>query len=158
MSTLFFRFFLPGKWPVCCIGSNITSLCGVIRFATCLTERMNSFWLRFSSVTVFEVVVVIIIGVVVWDIVIGVTVFVSRTILIIFSFFSVFFQQATLISLMPYFPQWWLVGLDLSALEFVRCWLTVFICSSSGASKPFSSNSLSRCVTICSYVPFSRWA
>ena len=86
MSTLFFRFSLPGKWPVCCIGSNITSLCGVVRFATCLAGRMNSFWLRFSSVTVFEVVVVIIIGVVVWDIVIGVTVFVSRIILIFFQF------------------------------------------------------------------------
>ena len=86
MSTLFFWFSLPGKWPVCCIGSNITSLCGVVCFATCLTGRMNSFWLRFSSVTVFEVVVVIIIGVVVWDIVIGVTVFVSRIILKYFQF------------------------------------------------------------------------
>ena len=103
MSTLFFRFSLSEKWPVCCLGSNITSLCGVVRFARCLTGRMDSFWLRFSSVTVFEVVVVIIIDVVVWDIVIGVTVFLSRIIFIIFSFFSLFFQQATLISIMPWF-------------------------------------------------------
>ena len=43
---------------------------------------------------------------------------------------------------------------DLLALVFVAYWLTVIIYSSSGASKPFSSNSLSRCVTICSDVPF----
>ena len=122
MSTLFFRFSLPGKWPVCCIGSNITSLCGVVRFATCLTGRMNSFWLRFSSVTVCEVVVVIIIGVVVWDIVIGVTVFVSRIILIIFSFFSLFFQQATLISLMPWFSAVvarWFGSISISVCELL---------------------------------------
>ena len=50
------------------------------------------------------------------------------------------------------------VGLGLPTLVFVCCWLTVFICSSALASKPFNSNSFSRCVTICSYVPFSKWA
>ena len=39
---LFLRFVLPGKWPACCIGSNVTSLCGVVRFATCLTRRVES--------------------------------------------------------------------------------------------------------------------
>ena len=39
---LFLRFVLPGKWPVCCIGSNVTSLCGVVRFATCHTGRVES--------------------------------------------------------------------------------------------------------------------
>ena len=39
---LFLRFVLPGKWLVCCIGSNVTSLCGVVRFATCLTGRVES--------------------------------------------------------------------------------------------------------------------
>ena len=39
---LFLRFVLPGKWPVCCIGSNVTSLCGVIRFATCHTGRLEN--------------------------------------------------------------------------------------------------------------------
>ena len=61
---LLLRFALPGKWPVCCIGSNITSLCGVVHFTTCLTGWINNFWLPFSSVTVFVVVVVIIVGVV----------------------------------------------------------------------------------------------
>ena len=39
---LFLRFVLPGKWLVCCIGSNVKSLCGVVRFATCLTCRVES--------------------------------------------------------------------------------------------------------------------
>ena len=39
---LFLGFVLPGKWPVCCIGSNVNSLCGVVRFATCLTGRVES--------------------------------------------------------------------------------------------------------------------
>ena len=38
------------------------------------------------------------------------------------------------------------------------CCVTVFMGISSGASKPFNSNSLSRCDTICSYVPFSECA
>ena len=42
MCVLFLRFILPGKGPVCCIGSNVTSLCGVVRFATCLTGRVGS--------------------------------------------------------------------------------------------------------------------
>ena len=44
---LFLRFVLPGKWPVCCVGSNVKSFCGVVRFATCLTGRVESS--RFSA-------------------------------------------------------------------------------------------------------------
>ena len=33
---------LPGKWTVCCIGSDTTSLCGVLRYATCLIGRVDS--------------------------------------------------------------------------------------------------------------------
>ena len=103
MSTLSFPFVHRGKWPVCCIGSNITSVCGVVRFATCLAGWINSFWLPFCYVAVFVVVVVIvnIVDVAVWVRVIGVTVFVSRIFLINFSLFSLFFQQVTLISIMP---------------------------------------------------------
>ena len=75
--------------------------------------------------------------------------------MIIFSLFSLFFQQATLISVIPGFLQWWHVDLGLSALVFVGCWLTLFFGSSLGASKLFNSNSRSRCVTICSYVVHS---
>ena len=50
------------------------------------------------------------------------------------------------------------VGLRLSASVFAGCCFTAFICSSSGASKPFTSNPFSRCVTICLNVPFSKWA
>ena len=93
ISTLSFPFPLPGKWPVCCIGCNLTSLCGVVRFATCLRGWINRFWLTFSSVTVFVVVVVIVnlVDVAVWVRVIGVTVFLSRIILSIYSLFSLFF-------------------------------------------------------------------
>ena len=56
------------------------------------------------------------------------------------------------------FLQWLHIGLGLPAFVFAVLWLTVFICSSSRASIPFGSNSVSRCVTICSYLPFSKWA
>ena len=39
---LFLRFVLPGKWPICCIGSNVTSLGGVVRFATRLAGRVEN--------------------------------------------------------------------------------------------------------------------
>ena len=97
------RFALPGKWPVCCIGSNRTSLWGVVRLATCLRWCINSFWLPFSSVTVFVVDVVIIVGFVVWDRVISVTDSTSRIILSIFSLFSLLFQQTTLFPVMSWF-------------------------------------------------------
>ena len=51
----------------------------------------------------------------------------------------------------------WHVGLGFS--EFlVAYWCTQFTCSSSGASKVFSSNSPSKCMTVCLYVPFCKWA
>ena len=101
ISTLFFRFSLPGKWPVFCIGSNITSLCVMVRFATFPTGWIISFWLPFGSVTVS--VVVIIVYVAVWVRGIRATVFVSRIFLSVFTLFSLFFQQATLISVMSWF-------------------------------------------------------
>ena len=101
MSTLRFRFALPGKWPVCCIGSTITSLCGVIHFAMCLTERKISFWLSFCSFTVFNVFVVIVV-VVVGSRDIGATVFVARISLCAFNLLF-FVQQGTLISIMSRF-------------------------------------------------------
>ena len=47
-------------------------------------------------------VIVIIVDVAVWVRVIGVSVSVSRIILVVFSFFSLFFQQTTLISRLPW--------------------------------------------------------
>ena len=105
MSTLSFQFPLPKKGPVSCFGSNITSLCAVALFAICFTGWINTFWLPFRSLTVFVVVVVIVIivDVAVWVRVIGVSVFVSRNILSFFSLFSLFLQQAALISVMSWF-------------------------------------------------------
>ena len=90
LCVLLLRFALPGKWPVCCIGSNITSLCGVVRLATCLRGWINSFWLPYC-IALFVVDVVLI---VVWDRVIGVTVSVSRIILSFFSLIPLFFSTS----------------------------------------------------------------
>ena len=65
---LLLRFVLPGKWPVCCIGSNVTSLCGVVRFATCLTGRVESsrFSVNFVIVGVRVVCVAVDISSIIW--------------------------------------------------------------------------------------------
>ena len=55
----------------------VAFLCGVVRLSTFLTGWINSFWLSFSSVTVF-VIVVVLVCVIVWDRVLGASVFVSR--------------------------------------------------------------------------------
>ena len=91
---------MPGRRSIGCIGSKVTFLCGVVCFSTCLTGWVNSFWLSFSSIAVFVVIIVADIAVRVRGI--GVTVFVSGIILIVFSLFSLFFQQATLISVMSW--------------------------------------------------------
>ena len=98
---LSFRSSVPGRRSISCIGSKITFLCGVVYFSTCLTGWVNSFCLSFSSVTVSVNVVVVDIIVRVRGI--GVTVFASGIILIVFSLFSLFLQQATLISVMSGF-------------------------------------------------------
>ena len=66
-STLSFRFALPGKWHLCCIDFNITSLCGQAHFATCFTGSINIFWLSSGSVAVlvdpvivFDILVIIV--------------------------------------------------------------------------------------------------
>ena len=61
-------FVLPGKWPVCCIGSNVTSLCGVVRFATCLAGRVESsrFSVKFVIVGVRVVCVTVDISSIIW--------------------------------------------------------------------------------------------
>ena len=69
-----------------------------------------------------------------------------------------FLQLVTLISVLSRFFTVVAPRLGLSASVFVACLLRVFTCSSSGAFEPFSYISLPRCVTICSKVPFSKWA
>ena len=57
LCVLLLRFPLPGMWLVYCIGSNITSLCGVVRFTACLTGRVDSSRFSVSFVVVgFRVV------------------------------------------------------------------------------------------------------
>ena len=52
---LSFRFSVPGRCSIGCIGSELAFFCEVARSSTCLTRRVNSFWLSFGSVTVFIV-------------------------------------------------------------------------------------------------------
>ena len=109
---LFLWFVLPGKWSVCCIGSKVTSLCGVVRFATCLTRRVES-----SRLSVNFVIVGVRVVCVTFDI--------SSIIWVAFNF--LFVRHSV-------------------HLSFIRIFQTLKLYS------------LSRCVTICSYVPFSRRA
>ena len=62
------KFVLSMKWPVCRIGSNVTSLCGVVRFATCLTGRIESsrFSVHFVIVGVRVVCVTVNISRIIW--------------------------------------------------------------------------------------------
>ena len=108
-STLSFRFAFLKKWPVCCIGSNITTLCGVVHFATCLTGWINSFWSFVCSNIAFTVIVVII--VVVGKRVVVASVFVSRIILSASSLCFLFFKKRNWFLWFRGFLQWWHIGL-----------------------------------------------
>ena len=73
---LSFQSSVPGRRSIGCPGSIVAFLCGVVCFPTCLTGWINSFWLSFSSVTVFVIAVVILVRIVLWDRVFGAIVFV----------------------------------------------------------------------------------
>ena len=94
----------------------------MVCFPTCLIEWVNSFRHSLGSVIVFVgFFVIITVDVAVRVRVTGVTVFVSRIILIIFSLFPLFVQQATLISVMFSFfrvvPRWFgSVGISICGL------------------------------------------
>ena len=90
---LSFRSSLRGRRSIGCIGSEVAFLCGMVFLATCLTGWINNFWLSFGSVNVFVVVVVVkIVDVAVRARGIGVTVFVSRIVLIFFQFVRAVFS------------------------------------------------------------------
>ena len=93
-----FPVFCTGRRFIGCIGSKLAFLCGLVCLSKCLTGWVNNFWLSLGCITVFVVVLVVFVDVVVCVRVIGNTVFVFGIISNIFSLFSLFFQQATLIS------------------------------------------------------------
>ena len=93
---LSFRSSVPGRRSIGCIGSIVAVLCGVVGLPICLTGGINSFWLSFSSVFVF-VVVVVSVYFVVWGRVNSAIVFVPRVFSSIFRLFVLPFQQTALI-------------------------------------------------------------
>ena len=153
---LSYRSSVPGRWSIGCIGCILAFLCKVVCLPTCLTVRTNSFWLSFWFVTVF-VLVVILICTVVWNKFIGATVFVSRIILSIFRLLFLTFVQTALISVMSgFFCSGGTLVWVSQHLRLQYCGLQYYLVAHQGI--PISSNSLFRCVTICSYVPISKWA
>ena len=136
-----FRSLVPERRFIGCIGSRIAFFCGTFDFPACLTGWVNSFWLSFIVVVLFIIIVVV------WERVIGALVFVSRIHLSARSRLFLSFEQVTLFSVMStFFRVIRRLGLGPSAFMFAASWLTLFTCSSSGASKTFGSNYLSRCV------------
>ena len=118
---LSFRSSLPGRRSIGCIGSIIAFLCGMVCLATCLAGWVNSFRLSFGSVTVFFAFVMII------DVAarvrgIGLTVFVSRIILIFSNLFSLFLQQSTVVFVMLWFftvVARWFVSVSICVYSYV---------------------------------------
>ena len=82
-----FPVFCTVRWSTGCIGSIIAFLIRVVCLPTCLAGWINSCWLSFGSVTVFLVVLVNVVCIVIWDRLIGATVFIARFILSDFSLF-----------------------------------------------------------------------
>ena len=134
-----------GKWLVCCLESNIISLCGVVRFATCLTVRLDS--LHFSVFFVVFIVVSVI-GVEVSNR--GCTVVVFRVFFVAATCLFLVIHQRALVFVISWFIT---AGFCFSEF-FVAYWFIVFTCSSSEASEPSTCNFRFKCVTICSYVLF----
>ena len=157
---LSFRSSIPGRRSVCCVWSKVAFLCAAIRSTTGLTG-----WEDRSRSSVFLIIYIVRLGTV-WIFIVGVWVCFGTTIVIVGTiriisglvFFSFELTALILIVTCFCFLQWWHVGLGFSEFCCGACCIAVFIGISSRASKPFSSNSFSRCDTICSNVPFSKCA
>ena len=156
---LSFRSSISWRRSIRCICSKITSLCGVVSSTTCLTGWEDRFW---SSVSL--IIYIVSFGIVCNFVVVGVRIFWALPLLLLALFVLFRVWSFSRLSWRHWF--WWWLGflqwrhVGLGLLEFCcgPCCVTVFMGISSGASKPSNSNSLSRCDTICSYVPFSKCA
>ena len=115
-----------------------TSFSGMVGSVTCLTG-----WVDSSRLSVVFIVVIMVVLVCVGVTNCGCTVVISGTVFVTAAYFFCFFTFLYFTGTL----QWW--HFSLGSSEFlVALWLTVFSCSSSGASKAFSSNSRSMCATI----------
>ena len=158
---LFLRSPIPGRVSVRCVSSKVSFLCGVVSFTTgltgCVDRSKSSLFLKVCVVGVGNVgsfvvgvrdcltITIIVVVVVVSTICVffGIGLFLLRIDGTDSDSDLVFCNGGKLVCIFQSFVVW---------LVASEC----LFCSSSGASKPFSSNSFSRCDTIRSYVPFSK--
>ena len=157
---LYFRSPVPGRWFVRCVCSKVAFLSKKASFTTGLIGWVDRSRSSLSSnVCVFSVGIVrnFIVGV---DVCLTTIIFVVivSTIRFVLGLVFLSFELTALVSILA-----WLFAVVASWFGFF--WVLLrgllrhkLICSSSGASKPFISHSLSRCHTICSYVLFSKFA
>ena len=146
---LLHRSSVPRRRSVCCIGSKIALLCGVVRFITGLTGWSNNSWFFVVwGVCIIGVAIngaFVVVGVGVCSTTEIITIFiVTGTIFVGVSLVSLFLELTTMTLVVAWILQWQHVGLAFSGFGFVACCVTVFIFISSGTSQPFSSKSFSR--------------
>ena len=151
---------VPGSRCVSCVRSKVTFLSGTVSFTTGVTRWVHRF--RSSLFLIICVVCIDIVG----NLFVGVRIcfttvivaVVDGAIRVLLGFVFLLFKLTALVSTVT-----WLSALVTSRFGFfsvLLCGLLrhSFICNSSGASKPFSSNSFSRCDTTCSYALFFKCA
>ena len=155
--------FVPERRFFSCIGSKVVFLIELFVFSHVSQSGWTVFGFVFASIAVFNVIdfvfVVFLVDVIVsCATVIGAFCFFVGVFRVVSACFVVSFQQATLISVPSRFST--VVASQVASVGSRVCGYLapVFTCSSSRAPKPFSYNSLSRCVLICSYGPLSIWA
>ena len=121
----------PGRRSVCCIGSKVTLLCGMVSFTTGLTGWMNR-----SKSSLFLTVCIVCVGIVGNFFVVGVIfVWPPPLLLLLLSAVLVFFRAWFSCRLswrhwfryIPGFLQWWQVDLGFSEFCCMACCVTVFI-------------------------------
>ena len=145
---LSFRPSIPRRRSLRCVCSKVTFICGIVSFTTGLSG-----WIFRSRSSIFLIICIVCVGIVGLRVCLTITIInvvIVSTIRVISGWVFFSFELTALIPIVTWFLQWWQVGLGFSEFCCVACCVTVFICISSGASKPFSSNLFSRCNTICS--------
>ena len=155
-----FRSSVLGRLSIRCVCSGVTFFCRVDSYATGLAGWVDSSWFSVISVSCF--VCLGFVGSLVTRVEVCLTTVVmivfASTICVVLSLVFPSFGLKALGSVVM-----WLLAVVTSWLGFfwifcVASCVTVFVCSSSGTSKPFSSNFFSKSDISCFYMPFSKSA